>query len=352
MIVCVVSVLVTGDLEYSSPQTRLAIQNLVETLEASDHISPHLSKSWLRHYQSVNSAKDYLLNTTQNYATEAEFVRAVADFYNASSNPYSLDIAFNEDKTRILASRFLVQGQNIHNTKDEEDMVIQIRQICDRLSSDEEGGFKANVFNSYFLYVDQYLTIFNQTLQCILTTGIIVVAVSLILLPDLLAAGVTVISIISTLVGTMGFMSVWGIVLDGITLINLVMCIGFSVDFSAHFSYHYIYLKQVEGHEDVVAPALVAVLKPILQGGVSTVLGLVGLIFAPSRGFVIFFKMVLIVIVLGVVHSLVLLPCLLQFIIDLKTTFHPKSKTPPKLVYMGRLQAASYDNEAYVEQHM
>ena len=125
MIVCVVSVLVTGDLEYSSPQTRLAIQNLVETLEASDHISPHLSKSWLRHYQSVNSAKDYLLNTTQNYATEAEFVRAVADFYNASSNPYSLDIAFNEDKTRILASRFLVQGQNIHNTKDEEDMMTK-----------------------------------------------------------------------------------------------------------------------------------------------------------------------------------------------------------------------------------
>ena len=336
----------TGDLEYSQQQTVRSIENLIKSLESSDHINPHLSKSWLRHYQSVTSAKDYLLNTTQSFSSETDFVRAVADFYNTSSNPYSLDIKFNEDRTRILASRFLVQGQNIHNTKDEEEMVIQIREICSRHSS--PAGLQANVFNSYFLYIDQYLTIFNQTLQCILTTGIIVVAVSLVLLPDFLAALATVLSIISTLVGTMGFMSIWGIVLDGITLINLVMCIGFSVDFSAHFAYHYIDTKMKEDSEDVVAQSLVSVVKPIMQGGVSTVLGLIGLIFAPSRGFVIFFKMIFIVISLGLVHSLVLLPCLLQFMIDIKSYLQPKSKAPPKLVYMSKL---CYTNPAFVE-HM
>ncbi len=55
------------------------------------------------------------------------------------------------------------------------------------------------MYNSYFLYTDQYLTIFEQTMQCILVTGLVVVSVSLLLLPDSLAAACAVLSIMSTL---------------------------------------------------------------------------------------------------------------------------------------------------------
>jgi hypothetical protein len=58
---------------------------------------------------------------------------------------------------------------------------------------------EARVYNSYFLYTDQYLTIFEQTMQCILVTGLVVVSVSLLLLPDSLAAACAVLSIMSTL---------------------------------------------------------------------------------------------------------------------------------------------------------
>lgn len=37
-----------------------------------------------------------------------------------------------------------------------------------------------------------------------------------------------------------GYMTWWGVRLDGVALINLIMCIGFSVDFSAHICYHYL----------------------------------------------------------------------------------------------------------------
>jgi predicted RND superfamily exporter protein len=135
---------------------------------------------------------------------------------------------------------------------------------------------EARVYNSYFLYTDQYLTIFSQTIQCILVTGLVVVLVSLLLLPDGLAATCAVLSIMSTLLGTLGFMSLWGIVLDGITLINLIMCIGFSVDFTAHFCYYYIEVKSHAQQEQqggsssgdqvtLVENTLLAVKKPILQ---------------------------------------------------------------------------------------
>ena len=60
---------------------------------------------------------------------------------------------------------------------------------------------KASVFNNYFLYTDQYLTIFSQSLQCILFTGVIVISVSVLLLPDTVSAVSAVLSIVSTLTG-------------------------------------------------------------------------------------------------------------------------------------------------------
>ena len=48
-------------------------------------------------------------------------------------------------------------------------MVIEIRDICEKFSDED---VRANVFNNYFLYTDQYLTIFSQSLQTILLTGV------------------------------------------------------------------------------------------------------------------------------------------------------------------------------------
>ena len=53
---------------------------------------------------------------------------------------------------------------------------------------------------------------------------------------------------------------------------------------------------------------------PILQGAISTILGVIGLALAPSYIFYTFFKMVLLVIVLGALHGLILLPVLLSFL--------------------------------------
>ena len=62
---------------------------------------------------------------------------------------------------------------------------------------------------------------------------------------------------------------------------------------------------------------LYSVSKPVIQGGITTLLGVVGMIYAPSEAFVIFFKMIFVVITLGVFHSLVLVPTFLTFILDL-----------------------------------
>ena len=311
-----ISLIISGDVNYTDASSLEKIDNLMESLEKSNYINQHLSQSWLHDFRTVNKAQAFIRNTSnQHWSSEEEFVKEVHSFYQNSSSQYRLDLAYNQNVSRILASRFLIQGQNIHTTKDQEKLVVEIRNICQNYT---DLHFKANVFNSYFPYTDQYLTIFSQSLQCILFTGIIVIGVSIILLPDVFSAISAVLSIVSTLAGCLGFMTIWNIVLDGVTLINLIMCIGFSVDFSAHFCYHYIDFKHKAGDkvEDTVERTVYHISRPVLQSAVSTVLGVLGMLFAPSEAFVIFFKMIFVVISLGILHSLLLVPTFLSFLLD------------------------------------
>ena len=140
--------IIEGDNNYTDPNTRRRIQNLLEDLESLDKINEHLTKSWLQHFETVASAKEIFLNESNSYADETQFVQYVYDYYKDRDTSFALDMAFNKDHTRIIASRFLVQGQKIKSTTDEENMVKAIRRVC-QLHNDQE--FKVQVVLSQTL---------------------------------------------------------------------------------------------------------------------------------------------------------------------------------------------------------
>ena len=82
------------------------------------------------------------------------------------------------------------------------------------------------------------------------------------------------------------------------------------MDFSAHVSYHYLSAENL-APEPRLARCLHALGPPILNGAVTTVLGVLPLMRHPSYIIKTFSTMVCLVILLGLVHSLFLLPVLL-----------------------------------------
>ena len=150
------------------------------------------------------------------------------------------------------------------------------------------------------------------TIQCVSVAVVVMMLIALVFIPSPVCSLWVAFSIVSIELGVLGFMTLWGVSLDSISMINLIMCIGFSVDFSAHISYHYL----AEGGKtpnERIRGSLYALGIPIMQGAGSTILGVFGLAFAPSYLFVTFFKMIFLVITLGILHGLVLLPVLLSF---------------------------------------
>lgn len=166
----------------------------------------------------------------------------------------------------------------------------------------------------------------STTIKAICIAAFVMMIVSLIFIPNPWCSLWVAFSIISIETGVVGYMTLWNVNLDSISMINLIMCIGFSVDFSAHISYAYLTAK-VNSSEERVRECLFTLGLPILQGALSTIIGVSALVFAPSYIFVTFFKTVFLVIFFGAMHGLFLLPVLLSILGPGST----KDKLPPTL---------------------
>lgn len=220
-------------------------------------------------------------------------------------NPYSLDVKFNENSTRILATRYLVQAVNITDTNHEKVMVKDLRHIV------HDSPLNASVFHPYFVFFDQFELVRPTSVQSMIVGAIIMMVISFIFIPNILCSLWVAFSIVSIELGVAGYMALWDVNLDSISMINLIMCIGFSVDFTAHICYTYMSSK-ARHPDDRVRETLFSLGMPIFQGATSTILGCIALLLAQSYIFLVFFKMIFLVIVFGALHGLFLLPVLLS----------------------------------------
>ncbi|KAK8396858.1 hypothetical protein O3P69_005078 [Scylla paramamosain] len=301
-----IQVVITGDVNYSDPETQRGLMELHQQFENVSYIvgGPLYTESWITHWFSfLDRNMEYLgLNVT----TEEEFIATLREIYLAGeANPYALDVTFNEDYTRIVASRFIIQTYQIKDANADKDMMEGLRKIA------SESKFNVTVFNPFFIFFDQYVLVRTTSIQAISLAAAVMMVVSLIFIPNPLCSLWVAFSIVSIEIGVVGYMTLWNVNLDSISMINLIMCIGFSVDFSAHISYAYLAAK-VDTPEERVRECLYALGLPILQGGLSTILGITALILAPSYIFITFFKTVFLVIFFGAMHGIFLLPVLLS----------------------------------------
>ncbi|VDM54573.1 unnamed protein product [Angiostrongylus costaricensis] len=72
-----------------------------------------------------------------------------------------------------------------------------------------------------------------------------------------------VISITSICLGIVAYLHLWGVRLDAVSLISILMSVGFSVDYSAHVCYHYFAHATEDQHEHMTERTMVRLSKNI-----------------------------------------------------------------------------------------
>nr|XP_053643838.1 patched domain-containing protein 3-like [Cherax quadricarinatus]XP_053643839.1 patched domain-containing protein 3-like [Cherax quadricarinatus] len=319
-----IQVVITGDVEYSDPKTQEELLVLLKKFESTKYSgSPIYTESWLRAWLGFVKRNQEFLGF--NITSEEDFCTQLKELYlSGPANAFAADVRFNEEGTRIIASRFIIQSYNVTDGNADKDMMQEFRKVA------LDSKFNVTVFNPYFIFFDQFTMVRITSVEAICVSAVIMMFVSLIFIPNPLCSLWVVFSITSVEIGVVGYMAFWNVSLDSISMINLIMCIGFSVDFSAHISHAYL-VSEGETPDERVKDCLYTLGLPILQGGCSTILGVTALVLAPSYIFVTFFKTVFLVIFLGVLHGIILLPVLLSLMGPGSCSKKKVEDTPPTM---------------------
>ncbi|TKS87461.1 Patched domain-containing protein 3 RND-type protein RNDEu-3 [Collichthys lucidus] len=276
-----VMVIVSDEFPYWVRLTRLRLESCMSSLKRLPFVDEDIYTSWLDTY--ISYAKENNLNIEHKYL----FIQHLAPFWD--SFPYfKQDVNFTGDS--FHASRFFIQTINIANASQEIDMLKGLKTTLEgcRVKS-------MLVYNWNFIFYDQYDVVVKNTIKNVIVITAAMLLVSLLLIPDPLCSFWVACSITSVTVGVTGLMALWNIQLDSIFMIIFTVCIGFTVDFSAHMSYAFASSKK-SCPNDRAVDALASLGYPILQGAFSTILGVSVLATSEFHTFRMFFKIFFLVV--------------------------------------------------------
>lgn len=304
-----IQVVIDKPLNYSNATTQVGIESMLKELESSEYVADSsLTESWLRAYlQFLKLGWHYIQLRGYDLRTERGFIDALQHIFLAMPEAYRFkqDIIFDNNGTTIVSSRFLLMTNLTGTSVREANMVSKTREIIRKYK------YPSFVFGSNFVHYEQHLTVEMDTVKTICITTAVVMFVFLMFLPNvicILSAGIVVASIE---VGAVGFMSFWNVRLDALCMLNLMLCIGYSIDYAAHITHFYVLSKEHKA-SGRIRDSLYSAGLPVLQCSVSTLAGVLVLSFAPAQMFIIFVKLVVLVILFSTAHSLFVLPLLLS----------------------------------------
>merc|ERR1712038_279135 len=256
--------------------------------------------------------------------SEADFVQelsAYASFSNAGENGgdmYASDVVYNDDKTSVKAIRMKSEYVRLTKLKgskviDDADKQIAAMDATREMVGSWEDLPKSFPYSEKFIAVEGFKIIRKELF---LNVGLALVAVGFIVLltvPSPLAAIIITVNVGFCIVEILGFMHALGIAIDSVSVINIVLAVGLSIDYSAHVGHCFM----AKGGKDKNVRALEALADigaAVLNGALTTFLAVVVLLFSSSYVFVTLSIQFALTVGLGVTHGLILLPVLLSLL--------------------------------------
>ena len=253
-------------------------------------------------------------------------------------DPYFLDEDGEPIETKVAnlqdQSRRLIGFKAFIMTKRIEDIAVTGLKFLKNLRLLEkdygvEGSFS---HSGQFLDIEQWYTFRADTSICFVLSGSALLGVILVFTSDLIVTGVVFLCVLFTNTCLFGLVYFWALSLNPLVVLNIVIAIGISVDYSAHIGYAFL-TTPVPENKGIDTPKKIRYYKArvslstmgasVFHGGFSTFLAILVLAPGGTYIFVVFFRIWMGIIIFGMTNGFLLLPVLLSFIGPTETVSNP-----------------------------
>ncbi|XP_077456590.1 NPC1-like intracellular cholesterol transporter 1 [Stigmatopora argus] len=226
-----------------------------------------------------------------------------------------------DEKGEIIASRFMAYHTPLTNSQEFTAALVKARELAFDITkrmrniSGTSPDFDVFPYTVTNVFYEQYLSIipeglFNISL-CLLPTFVVC---CLLLGLDLRSGLINLITIIMITVDTVGVMTLWDIHYNAVALINLVTAVGISVEFVSHMTRSFALSTKptrIQRAEEATANMGSAVFAGVAMTNLP---GILVLAFAKAQLIqIFFFRLNLVITLLGMAHGLVFLPVVLSY---------------------------------------
>ncbi|XP_006166081.2 NPC1-like intracellular cholesterol transporter 1 isoform X2 [Tupaia chinensis] len=234
---------------------------------------------------------------------------------------YSTSVNLDPDG-QIIASRFMAYHKPLKNSQDFTEALRAARKLAANITADlrkvpgTDPAFEVFPYTITNVFYEQYLTILPEGLfmlsLCLLPTFVVC---CLLLGMDLRSGLLNLFSIVMILVDTVGFMTLWDISYNAVSLINLVTAVGMSVEFVSHITRSFA-ISTKPTRLDRAKEATIFMGSAVFAGVAMTNLpGILVLGLAKAQLIqIFFFRLNLLITLLGLLHGLVFLPVILSYL--------------------------------------
>jgi Niemann-Pick C1 protein len=294
---------------------------------------PH--DSYDEHCKPCNVQKNQL-----NRPTSSEFEKYVSFFLQdnpdsscakAGHAAYGSAVNLNNDQSqeRVGSSYFMSYHTILKTSSDYFEALRAARKVSANITRTIQASMRladhaetdvqeVEVFpySVFYVFYEQYLTMWPDTVKSMGISVLSIFIVTFLLMGfDIHSSIVVVITITMIVINIGGLMFYWNISLNAISLVNLVMAVGISVEFCSHLV-HSFSVSMEETKVRRSADALTKMGSSIFSGITLTKFGgILVLGFAQSQIFQVFyFRMYLGIVLFGAAHGLIFLPVLLSYI--------------------------------------